>query len=93
MALEFDYAKNSPNVHGAKKYHIMLATNRKVNDKTYVHRKCQNQEAQLPEAPKEGDIKIHYENTPIQIYCKFYHQKMKIFRWKILIIFMFLLKT
>ena len=22
----------------------------------------------------------HYENTPIQIYCKFYHQKMKIFR-------------
>ena len=23
---------------------------------------------------------IHYENTPIQIYWKFYHQKMKIFR-------------
>ena len=23
---------------------------------------------------------LHYENTPIQIYCKFYHQKMKIFR-------------
>ena len=22
----------------------------------------------------------HYENTPIQIYWKFYHQKMKIFR-------------
>ena len=21
----------------------------------------------------------HYENTPIQIYWKFYHQKMKIF--------------
>ena len=30
---------------------------------------------------------LHYENTPIQIYWKFYHQKMKIFRWKILIIF------
>ena len=27
----------------------------------------------------------HYENTPIQIYWEFYHQKMKIFRWKILI--------
>ena len=35
----------------------------------------------------------HYENTPIQIYWKFYHQKMKIFRWKILIFFIFLLKT
>ena len=23
---------------------------------------------------------VHYENTPIQIYRKFYHQKMKIFR-------------
>ena len=23
---------------------------------------------------------IHYENIPIQIYWKFYHQKMKIFR-------------
>ena len=23
---------------------------------------------------------IHYENTPIQIYRKFYHQKVKIFR-------------
>ena len=22
----------------------------------------------------------HYENMPIQTYCKFYHQKMKIFR-------------
>ena len=35
----------------------------------------------------------HYENTPIQIYWKLYHQKMKIFRWKILIFFIFLLKT
>ena len=25
-------------------------------------------------------LEIHYENTPIQIYRKFYHQKMKIFR-------------
>ena len=23
---------------------------------------------------------LHYENTPIQLYWKFYHQKMKIFR-------------
>ena len=23
---------------------------------------------------------LHYENTPIQIYRKFYHQKVKIFR-------------
>ena len=30
---------------------------------------------------------LHYENIPIQIYWKFYHQKMKIFRWKILIFF------
>ena len=25
-------------------------------------------------------IAYHYENMPIQIYWKFYHQKMKIFR-------------
>ena len=25
---------------------------------------------------------IHYENMPIQIYWKFYHQKMKIFQIK-----------
>ena len=35
----------------------------------------------------------HYENMPIQIYWKFHHQKMKIFRYKILIFFIFLLKT
>ena len=35
----------------------------------------------------------NYENTPIQIYWEFYHTKMKIFRWKILIFFLFLLKT
>ena len=39
------------------------------------------------------NIFLHYENTPIQIYGKFYHQKIKIFRWKILIFFIFLLKT
>ena len=36
---------------------------------------------------------FHHENTPIQIYWKFHHQKMKIFRYKILIFFIFLLKT
>ena len=30
---------------------------------------------------------LHYENTPIQIYWEFYHQKMKTFRWKILVVF------
>ena len=30
---------------------------------------------------------VHYENTPIQIYWEFYHQKIKIFRWKILVVF------
>ena len=35
----------------------------------------------------------HYENTPVQIYWKFYHQKMKTFRWKILVVFVFLLKN
>ena len=36
----------------------------------------------------------HYKNTPIKIYWKFYYQKKKkIFRWKILIFFIFLLKT
>ena len=28
----------------------------------------------------------HYENTPIQIYWEFYHQKKKTFRWKILVV-------
>ena len=26
------------------------------------------------------DTTLHYENMPIQVYWKFYHQKMKIFR-------------
>ena len=36
---------------------------------------------------------VHYENTPIQIYWKFYHQKNENFQIKILIFFIFLLKT
>ena len=36
----------------------------------------------------------HYENTPIQIYWKFYHQKTENFQMKkTLILFIFLLKT
>ena len=36
----------------------------------------------------------HYKNTPIQIYWKFYHQKkIENFQIKILIFFLFLLKT
>ena len=38
-------------------------------------------------------IYFHYQNMPIQIYWEFYHQKMKIFRWEILVVFIFLLKT
>ena len=34
-----------------------------------------------------------YENTPIQIYGKFHLQKLKIFKYKTLIFFIFLLKT
>ena len=36
---------------------------------------------------------FHYENTPIQIYWKFHHQKTENFQIKILIFFIFLLKT
>ena len=36
---------------------------------------------------------IHYENTPIQIYLKFYHHKNENFQTKFLIFFLFLLKT
>ena len=36
---------------------------------------------------------IHYENTPIQIYFEFYHLKNENFRIKILIFFIYLLKT
>ena len=35
----------------------------------------------------------HYENMPIQIYRKFHLQKLKIFRQKSLIFFIFLLKN
>ena len=35
----------------------------------------------------------HYENAPIQIHWKVYHQTMAIFHIKILIFFIFLLKT
>ena len=38
-------------------------------------------------------VGTHYENRPIQIYWEFYHQKMKTFGWKILVVFIFLLKT
>ena len=38
--------------------------------------------------------KFHYENKPIQIYWKFYHQKNENFRIKIpIFVFIFLLKT
>ena len=36
---------------------------------------------------------VHYENTPIQIHWKFYHQKMAIYHIKNRIFFIFLLKT
>ena len=29
---------------------------------------------------KRDNLEVHYENKPIQIYRKFYHQNMKIFR-------------
>ena len=38
-------------------------------------------------------IATHYENMPIQMYWKFYHQKMTIFREKNLIFLIFPLKT
>ena len=36
---------------------------------------------------------LHYENMPIQIYWKFYHQKNENFQINILIFFLFLLKN
>ena len=36
---------------------------------------------------------VHYENKPIQIYWKFYHQKMKFLDKNTNIFFKFLLKT
>ena len=30
----------------------------------------------------EHQSPIHYEDTPIQIYWKFHHQKLKVFRYK-----------
>ena len=44
-------------------------------------------------AASDPSLPLHYEDIPIQIYWKFYHQKMKKNQIKILIIFMFLLKT
>ena len=42
----------------------------------------------------DGSLALHYENTPIQIYRKFYHQKTASFQIKNLIFFyIFLLKT
>ena len=42
---------------------------------------------------KRGVTTYHYENTPIQIYWKFYNQNRENFQIKILIFFIFLLKT
>ena len=36
---------------------------------------------------------LHYENKPIQIYWKIYHQKNENFQIKIPIFFIYLLKT
>ena len=33
-----------------------------------------------PTGKDSDQVGLHYENMPIQIYWKFYHQKMKIFR-------------
>ena len=41
----------------------------------------------------DASFTAQYENTPIQIYWEFSHQKLKTFRWKILVVFIFLLKT
>ena len=49
--------------------------------------------ALTPAVVKINRFYKHYENTPIQIYWKFYQQKMTIFQIKILIFFIFLLKT
>ena len=40
-----------------------------------------------------GIRKVHYENTPFQVYWKFYHQKNENFQIKILIFFILLPKT
>ena len=37
--------------------------------------------------------KWHYEIILFHIYWEFYHQKTKTFRWKILVVFIFVLKT
>ena len=42
---------------------------------------------------KTQNVKTHYEYTSIQIYWKFHHQKIESFQTKILIFFIFLLKT
>ena len=38
-------------------------------------------------------IAFHYKNKPIQVYWKFYNQKIENFQIKILIFFLFLLKN
>ena len=38
-------------------------------------------------------LRLHSENTPIQIYWKFHLQKLKKFQIKILVFFIILLKT
>ena len=46
-----------------------------------ISRKRHNQEAQPSrDTKRRRKEEQHYENKPIQIYWKFYHQKMKIFR-------------
>ena len=41
----------------------------------------EEQEQWLRYSKYEGVLlRLHYENTPIHIYWKFYHQQMKIFR-------------
>ena len=54
---------------------------------------CSTMCGQLSESCACANCVTHYENSPIQIYRKFHLQKLKMFRWKTLIFFTFLLKT
>ena len=46
-----------------------------------IHWFCEQKTKPRNEAPDlPVKMRMHYENKPIQIYWKFYHQKMKIFK-------------
>ena len=73
------YSIQATNQAKAKQPALSSPTKWKDPPNTTIRQKTGEKHKKAPQRAAPRNI-IHYENTPIQIYWKFYHQKRKIFR-------------